>query len=181
MNINNNRLVWLDMEMSGLDPLKDKILEVAVVITDENLDEIIEGPVIVIHQTNEILESMDKWNKSVHSKSGLVDKVLSSEISEKEAEDNILLFLENYINSGVSPLCGNTISQDRRFMNIYMSRLEKFFHYRNIDVSSIKELAKRWSPNAYKNFSKNSKHQALSDIYDSINELRYYRKYFFKL
>ncbi|AGF48408.1 oligoribonuclease [Candidatus Kinetoplastibacterium oncopeltii TCC290E] len=181
MNLDNNKLVWLDMEMSGLDPSKNKILEVAVVITDENLDKIIEGPVIAIHQNNEVLESMDKWNKSVHGKSGLVDRVLSSSVSEKEAENCILLFLKNHINPGKSPLCGNTISQDRRFMSIYMSRLENFFHYRNIDVSSIKELVKRWSPSIYKNFSKDSKHQALSDIYDSINELRHYRKYFFKL
>lgn len=181
MNLDNNKLVWLDMEMSGLDPSIDRILEVAVVITDENLDKVTDGPVIAIHQTNEVLESMDKWNKSVHGKSGLIDRVLSSNISEKEAEDFILLFLKNHINSGKSPLCGNTISQDRRFMNLYMPRLEKFFHYRNIDVSSIKELVKRWSPSIYKNFSKNSKHQALSDIYDSINELRHYRKHFFKL
>ncbi|AGF49120.1 oligoribonuclease [Candidatus Kinetoplastidibacterium galati] len=181
MNLDSNKLVWLDMEMSGLDPSKDRILEVAVVITDDNLDVIAEGPVIAIHQTNELLESMDKWNKSVHGKSGLINRVLSSDISEKEAEDSILLFLKNYISPDKSPLCGNTIGQDRRFMNVYMQRLEKFFHYRNIDVSSIKELVKRWYPSMYKNFSKNSKHQALSDIHDSINELRYYRKYFFKL
>ncbi|GAA5236220.1 oligoribonuclease [Verticiella sediminum] len=178
---NENHLVWLDMEMSGLDPERERILEVAVVVTDAFLETVAEGPVLVVHQPDELLDGMDSWNKSTHGKSGLIDKVKASTLTEAEAEEQLLAFLRQYVPAGKSPLCGNTIGQDRRFMVRYMPRLEQFFHYRNLDVSTLKELCRRWKPEIYRNFTKQSKHEALSDVYDSIEELKYYREHFIKV
>lgn len=178
---NEFRLVWLDMEMTGLDPEKERIIEVAVVVTEPDLTVVAEGPVLVIHQPAEIMDAMDNWNRSTHGKSGLTDKVRASTLNESDAEDLLIAFLSQYVPLGKSPLCGNTVSQDRRFMFKYMPRLEQFFHYRTIDVSTIKELARRWRPALLKGFEKRSKHQALADIYESIDELRYYRETFIRL
>lgn len=181
MAVNENRLVWLDMEMTGLDPVKERIIEVAVVVTEADLTVVAEGPVVVIYQPDSLLDAMDSWNRSTHSKSGLIDKVKASTLTETAAEDILLCFLLQHLPAGKSPLCGNTISQDRRFMYAYMPRLEQFFHYRNLDVSTLKELARRWSPAIYKGFEKKSKHEALADIYESIDELRYYRDNWLKV
>lgn len=178
---NEFRLVWLDMEMTGLDPEKERIIEVAVVITEPDLTVVAEGPVLVIHQNDDILGAMDKWNTSTHGKSGLIDKVKASTMTESEAEDQLIAFMSQYVPPGKSPLCGNTVSQDRRFMFNYMPKLEQFFHYRTIDVSTLKELARRWNPSLLKGFEKHSKHQALADIHESIEELKYYRETFIKL
>jgi len=178
---NEFRLVWLDMEMTGLDPEKERIIEVAVVVTEPDLTVVAEGPVLVIHQPAEIMDAMDNWNRSTHGKSGLTDKVRASTLNESDAEDLLIAFLSQYVPLGKSPLCGNTVSQDRRFMFKYMPRLEQFFHYRTIDVSTIKELARRWRPALLKGFEKRSKHEALADIYESIDELRYYRETFIRL
>ncbi len=178
---NEFRLVWLDMEMTGLDPDKERIIEVAVVITEPDLTVVAEGPVLVIHQSDEILNGMDKWNTSTHGKSGLIDKVKASTMTESEAEDVLIAFMSQYVPAGKSPLCGNTVSQDRRFMFNYMPKLEQFFHYRTIDVSTLKELARRWNPALLKGFEKHSKHQALADIHESIEELKYYRENFIKV
>ena len=178
---NEFRLVWLDMEMTGLDPEKERIIEGAVVITEPDLTVVAEGPVLVIHQNDDILGAMDKWNTSTHGKSGLIDKVKASTMTESEAEDQLIAFMSQYVPSGKSPLCGNTVSQDRRFMFNYMPKLEQFFHYRTIDVSTLKELARRWNPSLLKGFEKHSKHQALADIHESIEELKYYRETFIKL
>lgn len=181
MAVNEQRLVWLDMEMTGLDPEKERIIEVAVVVTEPDLTVVAEGPVLVVHQSNELLDAMDKWNQSTHKRSGLIDKVKASTLTEAQAEDELLAFLSQHVPAGKSPLCGNTISQDRRFMFRYMPRLETFFHYRNLDVSTLKELALRWKPEVYKSFVKHSKHEALADIYESIEELKHYREHFIKL
>ncbi|HEU0231573.1 MAG TPA: oligoribonuclease [Burkholderiaceae bacterium] len=181
MAVNDQRLVWLDMEMTGLDPEKERIIEVAVVVTEPDLTLVAEGPVLVVHQSDELLDGMDKWNKSTHGKSGLIDKVKASTLTETQAEDQLLAFLGQHLPAGKSPLCGNTISQDRRFMVKYMPRLEAFFHYRNLDVSTLKELALRWKPEVYKSFVKRSRHEALADIYESIDELKHYREHFIKL
>lgn len=181
MALNENNLVWLDMEMTGLDPEKERIIEVAVVVTDLNLNTLAEGPVLVVHQSDALLGAMDAWNQSTHSRTGLIGKVKASTLSEAEAETQLLDFLTQYVPAGKSPLCGNSIGQDRRFMVKYMPRLEAFFHYRNVDVSTLKELCRRWKPEIYKSYSKTSKHEALSDIYDSIDELKYYREHFIKL
>ncbi|MBW0454417.1 MAG: oligoribonuclease [Candidatus Kinetoplastibacterium crithidii] len=178
-NLKDDRLVWVDMEMSGLDLYKERILEIAVLITDHNLDIISKGPVLVIKQNNNILDAMDKWNTSVHNRSGLVDKVKKSELNENEAEIIILDFLKKYVIANTSPLCGNTIHQDRNFMKLYMPNLENFFHYRNIDVSSIKEVVHRWYPSTKFKFIKQNKHEALADIYESVEELKFYKKHFF--
>lgn len=180
MAANENNLVWLDMEMTGLNPEHDKIIEVAVVVTDMHLEVIAEGPVLVIHQSDALLEGMDAWNKSTHGRSGLIDKVKASTLTEAQAEDILLEFLTPLVAKGKSPLCGNTISQDRRFMYLYMERFEQFFHYRNLDVSTLKELCRRWSPSVYRGFQKKTKHEALADIYESIDELKYYRTHFLK-
>lgn len=180
MTLNENHLIWLDMEMTGLDPEKERIIEVAVVVTDAQLEVVAEGPVLVIHQSDELLDGMDAWNKGTHGRSGLIDKVKASTITEAQAEDQLLAFLSQYVPPGKSPLCGNTISQDRRFMFAYMPRFEAFFHYRNLDVSTLKELCRRWKPEIYKGFQKKSKHEALADIYESIDELKYYREHLFK-
>lgn len=181
MALNENRLIWLDMEMTGLDPEKERIIEVAVVVTEPDLTVVAEGPVLVVHQSDELLGAMDKWNTSTHGKSGLIEKVKASGLNEGAAEDILLEFLARHVPAGKSPMCGNTIGQDRRFMVKYMPRLEEFFHYRNLDVSTLKELARRWKPEVYKGFDKKSRHEALADIYESIDELKYYRENFLKL
>ena len=180
MALNENHLVWLDMEMTGLDPAKERIIEVAVVVTDAQLEVVAEGPVLAIHQSNELLDAMDAWNKGTHGRSGLIERVKASTVTEADAETQLLDFLSQYVPPGKSPLCGNTISQDRRFMFSYMPRFEAFFHYRNLDVSTLKELCRRWKPEIYKGFQKKSKHEALADIYESIDELKYYREHFLK-
>ncbi|PXW84716.1 oligoribonuclease [Nitrosomonas sp. Nm84] len=174
----NNNLIWVDMEMTGLNPDTDRIIEVALVVTDSQLNTIAEGPVLVVHQPNEILDGMDKWNKSTHSKSGLIDKIKASRFNEAEVEAQMIEFLKLHVPSGVSPMCGNSICQDRRFMVRSMPHLETYFHYRNLDVSTLKELVKRWKPEIVSGLTKESKHEALADIYDSINELKYYRQHF---
>jgi oligoribonuclease len=177
----NNNLIWLDMEMSGLQPDTDVILELAVVVTDAELNVLAEGPVLVVHQSDAVLDGMDAWNKGTHGKSGLIDKVRASALSEADAELQMLEFLAQYVPSGKSPMCGNSICQDRRFMARYMPKLEAYFHYRNLDVSTLKELARRWRPKLYDGFKKASKHTALADIHESIDELKYYREHFIRL
>jgi len=177
MNKKTN-LIWIDLEMTGLVPEKDIIIEIATVVTDADLNVLAEGPSLAIHQDNKYLESMDEWNTRQHAKSGLVQRVKESEISVNEAEKQTLDFVMKYVDPGTSPMCGNSICQDRRFLYNYMPKLEKFFHYRHIDVSTLKELAVRWKPDVVSNSFKQSKHLALSDIYDSINELKHYREHF---
>jgi len=174
----SNNLIWVDMEMTGLNPDSDRIIEVALVITDSQLNTIAEGPVLVVHQPNEILDGMDKWNKSTHAKSGLIDKVKASRLTETEVEMRLIEFLQQHVPSGISPMCGNSICQDRRFMARTMPKLEEYFHYRNLDVSTLKEIVKRWKPGIASGFTKEGKHEALADIYDSISELKYYREHF---
>jgi oligoribonuclease len=174
----DNRLVWVDMEMTGLDPFNDKIIEVAVVVTDSELNVLEEGPVLAIHQSDERLAGMDAWNTSTHGKSGLTARVKESTIDEAQAEELLIEFLAKYIGPGKSPMCGNSICQDRRFMAKYMPKLEAYFHYRNLDVSTLKELCKRWNPNMARKFIKKTKHTALADIHESIDELRFYREHF---
>ena len=177
MNKKTN-LIWIDLEMTGLVPEDDVIIEIATVVTDSNLNVLAEGPSLAIHQENKHLDSMDEWNTRQHTKSGLIKRVKESKISLNEAEKKTLDFLMKYVDSGTSPMCGNSICQDRRFLYIYMPKLEKFFHYRHIDVSTLKELAVRWKSDVVSTSFKQSKHLALSDIYDSINELKYYREHF---
>lgn len=181
MAVNDQRLVWLDMEMTGLDPEKERIIEVAMVVTEPDLTFVAQAPVLVIHQSDALLDTMDKWNKSTHGKSGLIEKVKASTLTEEQAEEQLLAFLVQYVPSGKSPMCGNTIGQDRRFMNKYMPRLEAYFHYRNLDVSTLKELSLRWKPEVYRSFVKKSSHEALADITESIEELKHYREHFIKL
>ncbi|HEY9101889.1 oligoribonuclease [Chitinimonas sp.] len=176
-----SRLIWLDMEMTGLEPDRDRIIELAVVITDSNLETVAEGPVLVVHQPDSVLDAMDDWNKNTHGKSGLIDKVKASTLSEAAAAAQMLAFLGEHVPQGASPMCGNTIHQDRRFMARWMPELESWFHYRNLDVSTIKELCKRWSPEVAKGLKKSGKHEALADVYESINELKYYREHFLKV
>ena len=173
----DQNLVWLDCEMTGLEPDTDRLLEIAVIVTGPQLEPRIEGPVFAIHQADELLNKMDAWNKGTHGRSGLIDKVKASTVNEADAEVQILAFLAQYLPKGTSPLCGNTISQDRRFLVKYMPKLERFFHYRNVDVSTLKELAKRWKPEAYSSFKKAQKHTALADVHESIDELAHYRKH----
>jgi oligoribonuclease len=172
-------LVWVDMEMSGLNPDSDRVLELAAVVTDAQLLIIAEGPVLVVAQSAAVLDNMDSWNRSTHGRSGLIDKVRASALDEAQAETQMLEFLARYVPAGRSPLCGNTICQDRRFMARWMPRLEAFFHYRNVDVSTLKELARRWQPEVLKSFEKKSRHEALADIYESIAELQHYRAHVF--
>ena len=181
MSSSDDNLIWLDMEMSGLNTEIDKVLEIATVVTDPHLNIIAEGPVIVIHQTDEILNGMDTWNQSTHSKSGLIERVKKSSFDEYYASEATIEFLKKHIAPNKSPMCGNSICQDRRFMAKHMPNLESYFHYRNLDVSVFKELSRRWRPALYQGFKKTSKHEALSDIYDSIDELKYYREHFLKL
>jgi oligoribonuclease len=177
---NEFNLVWIDMEMTGLDPDTDRIIEVAVVVTDSNLNILAEGPVFAIHQSDAILDGMDAWNKGTHGRSGLIERVKTSTVSEADAESVLIDFLKHFVPSGKSPMCGNTICQDRRFMVRGMPKLEAFFHYRNLDVSTLKELCKRWKPEVASGFKKHQKHTALADIIESIEELRYYREHFIK-
>lgn len=178
---NEYNLVWVDMEMTGLDPDTDRIIEVAVVVTDPDLNVLAEGPVFAIHQPDEVLDRMDAWNKGTHGRSGLIDRVKASTVTEADAETALIAFLKHFVPSGKSPMCGNTICQDRRFMVRGMPKLEAFFHYRNLDVSTLKELCKRWKPEIASGFKKHQKHTALADIVESIEELRYYREHFIKL
>lgn len=179
IELKKDRLVWLDMEMSGLDPERERILELAIVITDGDLEIIAQCPVLVIHQDQQLLDGMDAWNQGTHGKSGLIEKVLAATLTEEQAQTICLDFLAQHVKSGASPMCGNTIHQDRRFMARYMPQLEAYFHYRNIDVSTIKELCKRWQPEVAKGFSKKQAHTAHADIIESIEELRHYRAHFF--
>jgi len=181
MRPNEFNLVWVDMEMTGLEPDTDRIIEVAVVVTDANLNILAEGPVFAIHQSDETLNGMDAWNKGTHGRSGLIDRVKASTVTEADAEKALIDFLKNFVPSGKSPMCGNTICQDRRFMARGMPKLEAFFHYRNLDVSTLKELCKRWKPEIATGFKKHQRHTALADILESIDELRYYREHFIKL
>jgi oligoribonuclease len=171
-------LVWIDCEMTGLDPERERLIEIAVVITGPDLTPRIEGPVLVIHQPDEILNAMDAWNKGTHGRSGLIDKVKASTLTEAQAEAELLAFIQRYVPKASSPLCGNTISQDRRFLVKYMPRLEAWLHYRNLDVSTLKELARRWKPEVYAAFKKQQKHTALADVHESIEELVHYRQHF---
>ncbi|WP_322994540.1 oligoribonuclease [Castellaniella sp.] len=181
MTANDQRLIWLDMEMSGLDPEKERILEIALIVTEPDLTEVAQAPVLVVHQPAAVLDGMDKWNQSTHGKSGLIERVQASTLTEDQVEDILLEFLAPLVPMGKSPMCGNTIGQDRRFMVKYMPRLEAYFHYRNLDVSTLKELSLRWKPEVYRSFTKASKHEALADIQESINELKHYREHFLKL
>jgi len=176
-----SRLVWIDMEMSGLKPEQDRILEVALVVTDPSLKVVAEAPVRVVHQADAVLDAMDPWNTATHARTGLTARVRASALDETAVEDEMLAFLAQHVPSGVSPMCGNSICQDRRFLARYMPRLEAYFHYRNLDVSTLKELARRWRPLLAAGLAKQGKHEALADIYESIEELRYYREHFLKL
>jgi oligoribonuclease len=166
--------------MTGLDPETDRIIEIAVIVTGPKLESRIEGPVLVVHQSDTLLDGMDKWNKSTHGKSGLIDKVKASTLTEEDAQAQILAFLSHYVPKSGSPMCGNSIGQDRRFLAKYMPKLEAFFHYRNLDVSTLKELSKRWAPEVYKSFKKKQRHTALADVHESIDELEHYREHFLK-
>src|SRR5688572_19556054 len=172
-----NNLIWIDMEMSGLNPETDRILEVAIVITTSQLDVVAEAPVLVVHQPDAVLDVMDDWNKGTHGKSGLIDRVKASTLSDAEAEAQMLAFLAEYVPPKLSPICGNSVHQDRRFLVRYMPKLEDYFLYRNLDVSTLKELARRWKPEVMAGLTKHGKHEALADIHESINELRYYREH----
>jgi oligoribonuclease len=178
---NQNNLVWLDMEMTGLTPDTDRIIEVAIVVTDTELNTVAEAPTLVLHQPDSVLDNMDAWNKSTHGKSGLIEKVKASTLNEATAEAQMLAFLAEHVPANASPMCGNSICQDRRFLARWMPQLEAYFHYRNLDVSTLKELAKRWKPVVAQGLKKHGKHEALADIYESINEMRYYREHFLKL
>jgi oligoribonuclease len=174
-------LIWIDMEMSGLNPDTDRILEVAVVVTDSRLNTVAEGPVVVVHQPVAVLDAMDKWNKSTHAKTGLIEKVKGATLTEADAESRVLAFLAEHVPPRISPMCGNSVHQDRRFLASYMPALEAYFLYRNLDVSTLKELAKRWKPEIMAGLVKHGKHEALADIHESIEELKYYREHFLKL
>ncbi|OJW55279.1 oligoribonuclease [Thiobacillus sp. 65-1402] len=180
MALNPTHLLWLDMEMTGLSPDTDRIIELAIVVTDADLNTVAEGPVLVVHQPDAVMDAMDNWNKGTHGKSGLIDRVKASALSEAEAEAQMLAFVKQHVPARTSPMCGNSICQDRRFMARYMPQLEAFFHYRNLDVSTLKELAKRWRPGLCEGFKKASKHEALADIYESIDEMKYYREHFIR-
>ncbi len=174
-------LIWLDCEMTGLDPERERIIEIAVVVTDLHLENRTEGPVFAIHQSDALLNSMDAWNKGTHGKSGLIDRVKASTVTEADAEAQMIAFLSQYAPANSTPMCGNSISQDRRFLVKYMPKLEAFFHYRNVDVSTLKELSKRWKPEVYASFKKQQRHTALADVHESIDELAHYRQHFLKL
>jgi oligoribonuclease len=175
-----NHLVWLDMEMTGLDPERERIIELAMVITDGDLHLVATSPVWAIHQSDALLDAMDAWNKGTHGRSGLIDRVRASTLDEAAVETEAIDFVKSYVPPGVSPMCGNSIGQDRRFMTRYMPALEAWFHYRNLDVSTLKELCRRWKPEIARGFAKTAKHTALADVYESIEELKYYREHFIK-
>jgi len=181
MRVDANNLIWVDMEMSGLKPETDRVLEIAIVVTDPDLNAVAEAPVLVVHQSDAVLDAMDAWNKSTHAKSGLIERVKASTLTEAEVEARLLEFLRQHVPSGISPMCGNSVHQDRRFMARYLAELEAYFHYRNLDVSTLKELMKRWRPELAAGLTKHGKHEALADIYESIEELKYYREHFLKL
>ena len=171
-------LVWLDCEMTGLNPEHDRIIEIAVVVTNANLDVRVEGPVFAVHQSDALLDGMDAWNKGTHGRSGLIERVKASEVDEAQAEAALIAFLSQYIPKGKVPLCGNSIGQDRRFLARYMPKLEAYVHYRNVDVSTLKELARRWKPEVVNSFKKAQRHTALADVLESIDELQHYRTHF---
>lgn len=180
MAYNSENLIWIDLEMTGLDVSQDRIIEVATIVTDSQLNIIAEGPVFAIHQSDEVLAKMDEWNVTHHTRSGLVARVKASMVTEMQAEAEMLAFLQQYVPPGESPMCGNSVWQDRRFLSCYMPALEKYFHYRLIDVSTLKELAKRWAPKIYGAIRKESQHLALADIRESIDELKYYRAHYLR-
>ncbi|OYU42435.1 MAG: oligoribonuclease [Burkholderiales bacterium PBB4] len=177
----DKNLVWLDCEMTGLEPEVDRIIEIAVIVTGPNLECRIEGPVFAIHQSDALLNGMDAWNKGTHGKSGLIDRVKDSTVTEEDAQAQLIAFLSQYVPANGSPMCGNSIGQDRRFLVKYMPKLEAFFHYRNLDVSTLKELSKRWKPEVHAAFKKQQRHTALADVHESIDELEHYRQHFLKL
>ncbi|WP_067986790.1 oligoribonuclease [Neptuniibacter pectenicola] len=178
---NKGNLVWIDLEMTGLEPKTDVIIEIATIVTDSDLNILAEGPMLAIHQSDALLDGMDEWCTNQHGKSGLTQRVKESTVTEVQAERDTIAFLQQYVAAGESPMCGNSIGQDRRFLDKYMPELEAFFHYRNLDVSSLKELAKRWKPEVAAGVVKKGSHLALDDIRDSIEELKYYREHFIKL
>lgn len=180
MSQNKQNLIWIDLEMTGLYPETDSIIEIATIVTDKELNVLAEGPVLAIRQTKQKMDAMDAWNQKHHGQSGLIERVLSSPFSEQDAEEETIAFLKQWVPEGASPMCGNSICQDRRFMANYMPALEAFFHYRNLDVSTLKELANRWAPELTKGFKKKAAHQALDDVLESIAELKYYRETFLK-
>jgi oligoribonuclease len=177
----DKNLVWLDCEMTGLEPERERIIEIAVIVTSPDLAVRVEGPVFAIHQSDALLDGMDAWNKGTHGKSGLIDKVKASSVKEEQAESELIAFMSQYVPANGTPMCGNTIGQDRRFLVKYMPKLEAFFHYRNLDVSTLKELAKRWNPPVYAAFKKQQRHTALADVHESIDELLHYREHFLKV
>jgi oligoribonuclease len=176
-----SHLIWLDLEMTGLDPDRDLIIEIATIVTDKDLNVLAEGPVFAVHQSDEVLAAMDDWNQKHHGASGLIDRVRASTVSDADAEAQTLAFLQQWLPEGASPMCGNSIGQDRRFLYRYMPKLEAFFHYRNIDVSTLKELAARWAPQVKDGFVKKEAHRAQDDIIESIEELRHYRRHLLKV
>ena len=171
-----DNLIWIDLEMTGLQPDADRIIEVAVLVTSPQLEILAQGPALAVHQPEEVLAAMDAWNRSTHAKTGLVERVRASRLSEAEAERRVLEFLEAHVPANASPMCGNSICQDRRFLARWMPRLETYFHYRNLDVSTLKELVRRWKPDVMRGFSKEGKHEAMADILESIEELKFYRR-----
>ena len=180
MAVKPEHLIWIDLEMTGLDPVVDRILEIATIVTDSQLEVIAVGPNLVIHQSEAVLQGMNEWCVKTHTESGLVQRIRESQLTERQAEDQTLAFLKQYVKENTSPICGNSVWQDRRFLNQYMPQLDQFFHYRQIDVSTIKELARRWAPTLFDGLKKENKHLALDDIRESIAELKYYRDHFIK-
>jgi len=181
MTQGSSNLIWVDLEMTGLDPDNDLIIEIATIVTDKNLNILAEGPVLVVHQAKEAMDAMDDWNQKHHGESGLIERVTNSKLDDAEVERLTIEFLEQWVPAGKSPICGNSICQDRRFLYRYMPKLEAYFHYRNLDVSTLKELASRWTPEIQQGFHKKAAHRALDDIIESIEEMRYYREHFIKL
>ncbi|MDN5863758.1 MAG: oligoribonuclease [Gammaproteobacteria bacterium] len=180
MILQTDRLIWIDLEMTGLDPEKDRIIEIATLVTDQELDVVATGPELAIHQSDERLAAMDSWNTEHHGRSGLIDRVRESKLDEKAAQESTLTFLREHVTAGTSPMCGNSICQDRRFLARYMPELEAYFHYRHVDVSTFKELARRWAPDVASSWHKKSAHRALADIEESVEELDYYRRQLFR-
>lgn len=180
MTLDSRNLIWIDLEMTGLDPDNDFIIEIATVVTNKDLNILAEGPVLAVHQDDAVMAAMDDWNQKHHGQSGLIDRVKQTAVDDAEAEMQTLDFLQKWVPAGKSPMCGNSICQDRRFLYHYMPKLEAFFHYRNLDVSTLKELAARWAPDIQKGFQKQASHQALDDVIESIDELKYYRENFIK-
>jgi len=178
MSDKKTNLIWIDLEMTGLDTLRDEIIEIATVVTDSQLNPLAEGPVLAIHQPDAVLNGMDEWNTRQHAQSGLTQRVRDSRLTARDAERMTLEFLAEHVEARASPMCGNSICQDRRFMARWLPQLEAYFHYRNMDVSTLKELARRWKPDVYRSFDKKSRHEALADIYESIDEMRHYRQHF---